>query len=172
MVLVQRRRLLLLRNIMRGFWLQRRPKGNKKNRKSWPQRANQEGKDKTQLEKEPRKGARERRRERTRDQARARGRERGRSKERESNRASEPASARRKNPQPVPPVPASLYPRTVVVKGQGTHHGGRMKNGLNRKKRMKHEDLIFCFSGSLAYSWMNKGRCHAWINTIFSLLES
>jgi hypothetical protein len=47
-----------------------------------------------------------------------------------------------------------------------------MKNGLNRKKRMKHEDLIFCFSGSVAYSWMNKGRCHAWINTIFSLLES
>jgi hypothetical protein len=39
-----------------------------------------------------------------------------------SKRASERAREGRKNPQPVP-VPASLYPRIVVVRGQGTHHG-------------------------------------------------
>jgi hypothetical protein len=35
--------------------------------------------------------------------------------------------------------------------GTGDPPRGRMKNGLNRKQRKKHE-----------YSWMNKGRCHGW----------
>jgi hypothetical protein len=97
-------------------------------------------------------------------------RERKREKQRESNRASQRAREGRKNPQPVP-VPASLYPRTVVVRGQGTHHGDEWKTVWTEKQRKKHEDLNFVSRAVwLIRGWIKVGVM--WINIIFSLLVS
>jgi hypothetical protein len=100
------------------------------------------------LEKEQKEGS-TRAKERENKRARESTRERKKEKQRESNRASEPASARREEKPAAGAgarVPVPAYPRR---EGTRDPPRGRMKNGLNRKKRKKHE-----------YSWMNKGRCH------------
>ncbi len=82
-------------------------------------------------------------------------------REQTTERASQRAREGRKNPQP---VPASLYRRNPRREGTGDPPWGRMKNGLNRKQTKKHEDLNFCFSGSVAYSFVDEERSVSWMN--------